>query len=86
VTSSDETLRALREALRLSPENIPLRQHLADTLLSYGRLEEAEQEYRAALSLAPQNQALKIGLAKSLYQQGKNSHCSISGFLCYNEP
>ncbi len=72
MTSSDETLRALREALRLSPENVPLRQHLADTLLSYGRFEEAEQEYRAALARAPQNQALQIGLAKTLYQQGKN--------------
>lgn len=55
------------------PTTSPLRQHLADTLLSYGRLEEAEQEYREALACAPQNQQLRIGLAKTLYQQGKNS-------------
>jgi hypothetical protein len=30
--SNDNTLGALREALRLSPDNIPLRRYLADTL------------------------------------------------------
>ncbi|MDB6111923.1 MAG: hypothetical protein JWR69_3673, partial [Pedosphaera sp.] len=38
----DEALQALREALRSSPDNLPLRQHLADTLLGRGRAEEAE--------------------------------------------
>lgn len=73
MATGDETLRALREALRLSPENIPLRQLIADTLLRQGRFEEAETEYREALSLSPQNQQLKIGLARAFYEQGKNS-------------
>jgi AAA+ superfamily predicted ATPase len=72
VTESNDAIRALRDALHISPDNIPLRQHLADTLLSYGRLDEAEQEYRAGLARAPQNQPLQIGLAKALTQQGKN--------------
>lgn len=38
---SDDSVRALREALQLSPDNIPLRQHLAETLLSSGRADEA---------------------------------------------
>jgi transitional endoplasmic reticulum ATPase len=69
--AGEETLRALREALQLSPDNLPLRQHLADTLFSIGRYEEAEQEYRTALSQSPDNQRLKSGLAKTFYQQEK---------------
>jgi len=62
----------LREAIRLSPNNIPLRQHLAETLLGRGRAEEAEKAYREALALAPQNAALKVGLARAFFQQSKN--------------
>lgn len=71
---SDEALEGLREAVKLSPQNIPLRQHLADTLLGAGRAAEAEKEYRAALALAPDHTGLKLGLARAFYQQGKNSH------------
>ncbi|MDP8924625.1 MAG: tetratricopeptide repeat protein [Chloroflexota bacterium] len=69
----EETLRALRAALQLSPENLPLRQHLADTLLRLGHPEEAEQEYRRALAQAPRDQQLKLGLASAFYQQGKDA-------------
>ena len=71
MTAGDEIIRSLREALSVSPDNVPLRQHLADTLLSYGRAVEAEEEYRGALALAPQNQKLQIGLAKALFAQEK---------------
>jgi len=73
----DEALHALREAVRLSPDNVPLRQHLADTLLSLGRADEAEKEYRHALSLAPDNQRLKIGLGDAFYLQGKYSQALV---------
>ena len=46
---ADDALQALREAVRLSPNNVPLRQHLADTLFGRGQPEEAEKEYRAGL-------------------------------------
>ncbi len=72
-----DTLRALREALRFSPENIPLRQHLADTLLSQGQPEAAEQEYCQALALAPEDSTLKLGLARAFYQQGKDSQALV---------
>lgn len=75
--TGDETIQALREAVRLSPDNIPLRQHLADTLLSLGQTGEAELEYREAITLAPHNERLKIGLANAYYQQGKNSHALV---------
>ena len=69
----DEAVGALREALKLSPDNLPLRLHLADTLAGFGRHDEAEKEYRHALSLAPADARPKLGLATAFYQQGKNS-------------
>jgi transitional endoplasmic reticulum ATPase len=73
----DENLSALREALKISPENIPLRIHLAETLMGYGKPEEAEKEYRHAMTLAPSDVRLKLGLANAFYQQGKNSHALV---------
>jgi len=75
---ADDTLQALREAVRLSPNNIPLRQHLADTLFSHGQPEEAEKEYRTALELAPNSLPLKLGLARAFFQQGKQSHALVT--------
>lgn len=76
-SSGDETISALREALRLSPNNLPLRQHLAETLLGLGRPDEAEKEYRAALSSSPDNDRLKLGLATAFHQQGKSTHALV---------
>jgi transitional endoplasmic reticulum ATPase len=71
--ANDDPFDALRDALKQSPNNIPLRQHLADSLLSSGRPEDSELEYRQALALAPDNDRLKVGLAHAFYQQGKGS-------------
>src|SRR5687768_3081231 len=65
---------ALREAVRVSPNNIPLRQHFAETLLTQGRAPEAEKEFREGLALAPNSAALKLGLARAFLAQKKNSH------------
>ncbi|MGE3999575.1 MAG: AAA family ATPase [Planctomycetaceae bacterium] len=67
----------LREAVRRSPDNIPLRQHLADSLLERGRAAEAEQEYRAALAVAPHDASLKVGLARAFARQEKDSEASV---------
>jgi ATP-dependent 26S proteasome regulatory subunit len=75
--SPDEALDALREALRVSPNNIALRQHFAETLLGRGRAEEAEKEFREALGNAPNSLSLKLGLARAFYQQGKHSHALV---------
>ncbi|MFH7025444.1 MAG: AAA family ATPase [Heteroscytonema crispum UTEX LB 1556] len=77
MTTSHDTVRALREALKFSPDNVPLRQHLADTLLSLGQLQEAEKEYRQALILKPQELQLKVGLARAFYLQGKHSQSLV---------
>jgi transitional endoplasmic reticulum ATPase len=75
--SDPESLTQLREAVRLSPKNLPLRRALADTLLGTGHFAEAEAELRAALQLAPDDPALKLGLARAFLQQGKRSHALV---------
>jgi SpoVK/Ycf46/Vps4 family AAA+-type ATPase len=71
MAASPKELKTLRDALQLSPDNVPLRQHYADELLSHGRAEEAEKEYREALAHDRDNAPLKTGLAHAFYQQGK---------------
>ncbi|MEU9832638.1 AAA family ATPase [Streptosporangium sp. NPDC048047] len=69
---TDETaLNALREAARLSPENLPLRRHLAGLLLAAGRFAEAADEHRAALALSPGDVDLTIGLAEAYVGLGE---------------
>ncbi|MEW9532687.1 AAA family ATPase [Microbispora sp. NPDC049125] len=70
--TDDAALRALREAARLSPDNPPLRRHLADLLLAAGHLAEAEAEFQAALVLAPADPAVVVGLARTFVLQGKS--------------
>lgn len=65
---------ALREAVRVSPNNIPLRQHYAETLLTNGKAAEAEREFREALGMAPNSTVLKFGLARAFLTQDKKSH------------
>ncbi len=73
MSANKETIKALRETLRLSPDNIPLRKHLADLLLKEGEFENAEKEYRQVLSLSPDDAQVKLGLAETFYQLKKNS-------------
>jgi AAA+ superfamily predicted ATPase len=68
---------ALREALRYSPENLPLRKHLGGTLLSMGRTEEAAEVFRDGLALKPESTELKVGLAGVFFAQGKYSHALV---------
>lgn len=75
--SSDDLLRSLREALRFSPDNVPLRKHVADTLLRMARYTEAEEEYRAALTRSADDLSLKCGLAGSFLGQGKLSQALV---------
>ncbi|MBI4568972.1 MAG: ATP-binding protein [Planctomycetes bacterium] len=74
---NEDNIRALREALRVSPENLPLRRHLAETLLTYGRADEAVTEFRAALHYAPRNSDLRLGLAGAYLRAGKRSEALV---------
>ena len=73
----DDALQALREALRVSPNNTALRLHFADTLLSHGHAEEAEKQFREGLSHSPNSLPMKLGLARAFFQQGKHSHALV---------
>lgn len=72
----DSTINNLREALKFSPGNIPLKQHLADTLLKASLLDEAEKEYKEIMAMADTIQS-KTGLAKVFYQKGQFSQCNV---------
>src|SRR5688500_9669898 len=64
----------LRKALPVTPNNIALRQHLAELLLNTGREAEAEVEFKAAIGLAPNSVPLRLGLARAFQKQNKVSH------------
>lgn len=73
----EESIQALREALRASPNNTALRLLLADTLLNHGHGVAAEKEFREGLAQSPNSQPMKFGLARAFFQQGKNSHALV---------
>lgn len=64
----NSTILALKEALQISPDNVPLRLHLAETFQLANRLEEAETEYIGILKLE-QNPKAKLGLGQVYYSQ-----------------
>jgi SpoVK/Ycf46/Vps4 family AAA+-type ATPase len=77
MTSGDDAIDNLREALGQSPENVPLRRHLAEMLLERGYPEEAEREFREALSRTPEEPRLKVGLARAFHHQGRGSEALV---------
>lgn len=77
MSANEESIKALTEALKVSPDNAPLRIHLGDMLNSSARYDEAEKEFSTALTLSPGNEAAKLGLAQSCYQLGKYSQSLV---------
>jgi transitional endoplasmic reticulum ATPase len=73
----DPAIDALLEALRHSPDNLPLRLHLADTLHRAKRSGEAEAMYREALNLAPGDDRVRLALARCYLDQGRTSHAAV---------
>jgi transitional endoplasmic reticulum ATPase len=63
----------LRDALRFSPDNAPLLQHVAEMVLQRGAFAEAEALFKRALALDPLSNLARVGLASAFYQQGKHS-------------
>ncbi|MBN1659030.1 MAG: AAA family ATPase [Anaerolineae bacterium] len=64
-------LGALRAALAVSPDNMPLRLHLAETLCEAGYRDEAVVEYYAALKLDPNLAAAHAALGMLLYERNE---------------
>jgi transitional endoplasmic reticulum ATPase len=72
-----EQIRALKDAVRLSPENAPLRMALGDALLGHGLAAEAVEEFKAGLARAKEHSGLKLGLARAFHADGKSSHALV---------
>src|SRR5688572_8088860 len=73
---NENTIQGIREALRHSPDNVPLRMLLAENLLSLNRLEEAEAEYTTILKTSNEPRA-KPGLARVYFRKGNFSACNV---------
>jgi transitional endoplasmic reticulum ATPase len=71
--SSDLIPAALRDALRLSPQNGPLLEHVAESVLKVGGFAEAEALFKQALALTSGSLTAKLGLASAFFNQGKSS-------------
>jgi transitional endoplasmic reticulum ATPase len=73
----DDTIESLREALKVSPDNLPLRMLLGENLLSSGRFDEAESEFTTALAKNPDNAKLAVSLAQACFSNGKYSQAQV---------
>ncbi|MEO1697486.1 MAG: AAA family ATPase [Planctomycetota bacterium] len=76
MTSPPDPIQPLREALAASPDNVPLRRHLADTLRAHGRFDEAVAEYKELLGTAPSDD-VRLCLAATYLDAGKASHAAV---------
>lgn len=72
----EQTINSLREALKFSPNNVPLKKHLAQVLFMANRIDEAQIEYNELLKISPDADS-KMGLAKILYKKGDFSQCIV---------
>ena len=70
---ASDRLRALREAVRIAPDDAAIRRLLAESLLGEGQHEDAEAEFRALLRLDPDDRAARLGLVRAFQRQGKLS-------------
>ncbi len=69
----NDEIKNLKEALQFSPNNIPLRMHLARTLYKFGEYQEAESELKRVIESAPGNNPAKELLAKLFYRKEEYS-------------
>ena len=77
MSAGEDAIKGLREALEVSPNNVPLRVHLAQTFLGLGRFDEAEGELREALALDPSNVDIKLALADVYDRQDKRGQAMV---------
>ena len=73
----NETIKNLEEALALSPDNVPLRLHLAELMLQEKMYAEAGKHYTEVLQKSYGNTKAQAGLANCYYNTGKFSAAII---------
>ena len=67
--NADSSLHALEEALKVSPTNIPLRLHVAESYIHLGRYADAIIHWKALLKLEPGNLDWQVQLADAYLQK-----------------
>ncbi len=72
-----EIIEQLKEAVSISPENIPLRLHLADRMVAEGWYDEAALQFNEVLARNYGNPAARKGLIRVYEKQKKFSAASI---------
>ncbi len=72
-----ESIDQLKEALSFSPNNIPLRLHLAELHFKLKRFDESEIEFQEVLSFQAENTKAKFGLATIYFEKGNYSVCNV---------
>ncbi len=70
-------INTLRQALAVSPENVPLILLLGGAYLESFHFAEAREQYDRALALAPQNIEARVGIAQILELEGRSSEAMI---------
>lgn len=70
-------LDSLREAVRVSPDNVPLLLLFAETCLAEFAVDEALSSFQKAVELAPDNASARLGLARALHQAGRTSEAVV---------
>ncbi|MDP0499327.1 MAG: AAA family ATPase [Verrucomicrobiota bacterium JB022] len=70
-------IKALKDALAFSPENVPLHLHLVRTLQKYGRHEAALEACKEALRVSPQNPELEHAMAQAYLQLEKRDEALV---------
>lgn len=73
MSRAPDPLQGLKDALRLTPGNVPLRLHLARSLVGANQAEEAEKLLKEGLEAAPKDEALLLELARVYQRQAKYS-------------
>ncbi|HRJ73466.1 MAG TPA: AAA family ATPase [Terrimicrobiaceae bacterium] len=68
---------SLREAVRVSPENLPLLLLLGEACLGEFLLDEALQTYQRVLAIDPRHAGAQLGLIRSLHGSGKTSEAVV---------
>ncbi len=77
MSANEQTISALRAALSVSPENAPLRRHLAATLLGGGRAEEALKEYKQCLAASARDDELRLGIGNCYFVMSNISAATV---------
>ncbi len=74
---NNNPLNGLREALKYSPDNVPLLELFAKACCDQWAFKEAEEAYSKILSLSPDHVQAGLGLAQIFYQTGATSQAAV---------